>query len=390
MAKRVDFSLTADIGDIDTDSLFRRLYEVRTLIPGGYEPYFRERARYLSTLGSAKVEGNPLGYEEARVLFAGEGDPVRPEERELTNLWDAYDLMERLAADPTVQIDQGLLRAMNSLILEGLPEAMSGRRGQYRTGPSLIEDAETREIRYRPPPPAWVSDLMDRLVAHIRQWMAEESYPPPIIAALAHAGLVAIHPFEAGNGRTARLLADMILHQAGWSAEGTLVPNVVIWRNRDGYYQALRDTHGLDFQTAVDGTPFAAFHTDALSTAATMLEEFVVAFKGRQNAWREEFGTRLNERQTLGLTYIIDTGSVSSSMYARLIGASPSTAYADLTHMVSCGAAVRSGKGRNTRYAVHPDLWAQLIAAAERSGWAEKYARKGRRRDSDGGDGSGR
>ena len=90
------------------------------------------------------------------------------------------------------------------------------------------------------------------------------------------------------------------------------------------------------------------------------------------------------------MTYIIDTGSVSSSMYARLIGASPSTAYADLTHMVSCGAAVRSGKGRNTRYAVHPDLWAQLIAAAERSGWAEKYARKGRRRDSDGGDGSGR
>ena len=75
----MEFSLTADIGDIDTDSLFRRLYEVRTLIPGGYEPYFRERARYLSTLGSAKVEGNPLGYEEARVLFAGEGDPVRPE-----------------------------------------------------------------------------------------------------------------------------------------------------------------------------------------------------------------------------------------------------------------------------------------------------------------------
>ncbi|MDE2991147.1 MAG: Fic family protein [Chloroflexota bacterium] len=384
----MEFSLTADISDIDTDSLFRRLYEVRTLIPGGYEPYFRERARYLSTLASAKVEGNPLGYEEARVLFAGEGDPVRPEERELTNLHDAYGLMEQLAADATVRIDQGLLRAMNSLILEGLPDEMSRRRGQYRAGPSLIEDAESREIRYRPPPPAWVPDLMDRLVAHIQQWTAEESFPPPIIAALAHAGLVAIHPFEEGTGRTARLLADMILHQAGWSEEGMLVLNVVIWRNRDSYYQALRDTHGLDFRSDVDGTPFAAFHTDALRTAAAMLEHFVVSFKGRQDAWREEFGTRLNERQTLGLTYIIDTGSVSSSMYARLIGASPSTAYADLTHLVSCGAAVRSGKGRNTRYAANPDLLAQLIAAVERSGWAETYVRKGRRRDSDGGDGS--
>lgn len=384
----MELSLVADVGDIDTDSLFRRLYEVRTLVPGGYEPYFRERARYLNTLASAKVEGNPLGYEEARVLFAGEGDPVRPEERELTNLHDAYGLMEQLAADATVRIDQGLLRAMNSLILEGLPEAMSRRRGQYRTGPSLIEDAETREIRYRPPPPTWVPDLMDRLIAHIQQWTAEESYPPPIIAALAHAGLVAIHPFEEGNGRTARLLAEMILHQAGWSAEGMLALNVVLWRNRDGYYQALGDTHGLDFQSDVDGTPFTAFHTEALGTAASMLEHFVVAFKGRQDAWRDEFGTRLNERQTLGLTYIIDTGSVSSSMYARLLGASASTAYADLTHLVSCGAAVRSGKGRNTRYAVHPDLLAQLIAAAERSGWAETYTRKGRRGDSDGGDGS--
>ena len=119
-----------------------------------------------------------------------------------------------------------------------------------------------------------------------------------------------------------------------------------------------------------------------------MLEHFIVAFKGRQDAWRDEFGARLNDRQTLGLTYIIDTGSVSSSMYARLIGASASTAYADLTHLVSCGAAVRSGKGRNTRYAVNPDLLMQLRAALERSGWAEKYTRKGRRRDSGGSDGS--
>lgn len=382
----MDLSLTANVGDIDTDSLFRRLYEVRTLVPKGYEPYFRERARYLNTLTSAKVEGNPLGYEEARVVLSGEADPVRPEERELTNLWGAHALMAQLASDPTVGIDQGLLRAMNSLILEGLPEEMSGRRGQYRTGPSLIEDAESREIRYRPPPPAWVPDLMDRLVAHIQRWTAEESYPAPIIAALAHAGLVAIHPFEEGNGRTARLLADMILHQAGWSAEGMLALNVVIWRERDRYHQALRDTHGLDFQSEVDGTPFAAFHTDALSTAATMLEHFIEVFNGRQDAWRDEFGARLNERQTLGLTYIIDTGSVSSSMYARLIGASASTAYADLTHLVSCGAAVRSGKGRNTRYAVHPDLWSQLIAAAERSGWAEAQRSRGRRRDSGGSD----
>ena len=341
---------------IDTDFLFRRLYVVRTLIPGGFEPYFRERARYVSAHTSAQVEGNPLSDDEALLVLSGEAEPVRPEERQVKNLQEAYELMEHLAADATTRIDHGLLRTMNSMILKYLPEKESRRCGQYRTGPSLIVDAESRETRYRPPPPAWVPALMDQLVAHIQRWTAEATYPPPIIAALAHFGLVSIHPFEDGNGRTARLLADMILHQAGWSEDGMLSVNQVIWRNRDGYYQALRDTQGLDFQTALDVTPFTRFHTNALIMAATVLEECAVYFKQRLDTWQAAFSTHLTERQALGLMYMMEVRPVSSSMYARLIGTSASSAYSDLTHMVACGAAVRTGKGRNTRYALHPDL----------------------------------
>ena len=359
---------------IDTDFLYRRLYVVRTLIPGGFEPYFRERARYASAHTSARVEGNPLSDDEALLVLSGEVAPVRPEEREVTNLQDAYELMEQLAADATVRIDHGVLRTMNSLILKDLPAKVSRQRGRYRGGPSLIVDAESREIRYRPPPPAWVPALMDQLVANIKRWTAEESYPPPIIAALAHFGLVSVHPFEDGNGRTARLVADMILHQTGWSAESMLSVNQVIWRNRDAYYQALRDTQGLDFQSTVDVTPFARFHTNALITAATALEERAVLFKRRLDAWQAAFRTHLTERQALGLMYMMDVRPLSSSTYARLIGASASSAYADLTHMVACGAAVRTGKGRNTRYALHPDLQAKLHRAVERASGAEAQA----------------
>lgn len=374
MVQHVEFDLSVDMSGIDTDFLFRRIYVVRTLIPTGFEPYFRERARYASAHTSARVEGNPLGDDEALLVLSGEAAPVRPEEREVTNLQEAYELMGQLAADATVRIDHGLLRTMNSVILKDLPAEESRHRGRYRSGPSLIVDADSREIRYRPPPPAWVPDLMDQLVAHIQRWSAEATYPPPIIAALAHFGLVSVHPFEDGNGRTARLVADMILHQTGWSGESMLSVNQVIWRHRDGYYRALRETQGVDFQSTVDVTPFARFHTDALITAATLLEERAVLFKQRLDAWQAVFSTHLTERQALGLMYMMDVRPLSSSMYARLIGASASSAYADLTHMVACGAAVRTGKGRNTRYALHPDLHEKLQLASGQAVGAEDQA----------------
>ena len=97
----------------------------RTLIPSGYETYFRERARYVSAHTSARVEGNPLSDDEALIVLSGEAEPIRPEEREVTNLQEAYVLMEQLTADATLRIDHGLLRAMNSVILKDLAGARS-------------------------------------------------------------------------------------------------------------------------------------------------------------------------------------------------------------------------------------------------------------------------
>ena len=363
----MEFNLSVDMSGIGTEFLLHRLYVVRTLIPSGFEPYFRERARYVSAHASARVEGNPLSDEEALIVLSGDAEPVRPEEREVTNLLEAYELMEQLAADATVRIDHGLLRATNSVILKDLPAQESRRRGQYRTGPSLIVDADSHEIRYRPPPPAWIPQLMDQLMADIQRWTAEATYPPPVIAALAHFGLVSIHPFEDGNGRTARLLADMILHQASWSAEGMVSVNQVIWDKRSDYYAALREAQGPDFELSVDVTPFVRFHTDALSLAATRLEGRAVRFRRCLDSWTNLFREVLNDRQALGLMYMQDVRPVSSSMYARLTGASASSAYADLTDMVKRKVAVRTGKGRNTRYALHPDLQAKLQRAVERA-----------------------
>ncbi|MYD92094.1 MAG: Fic family protein [Chloroflexi bacterium] len=338
--------------------LSHRLYVIKTLVPSGYEPYFRERARYLSAHTSARVEGNPLNEAEALVILSGDAEPDGPAEIEVSNLQAAYELMEQLAEDASARIDQGLIRAMNSVILKDLPPTQSRRRGQYRLGPSLIVDSsDRRTIRYRPPQPAWIPDLMAGLVDSIQDWLKHNTHPPPVVAALAHFGLVSIHPFEDGNGRTARLLADMILRQTDWCADGMLSVNQVIFNERDSYYEGLREAQGLDFKLSVDVTPFVRFHMTALGKAAAALEDQAVAFSQRLDHLRSASSHALNERQTLALMYMIDVRPLSTSMYARLTDSSQSSAYADLVGMVNQGFVVRRGKGRNTRYAIREGLF---------------------------------
>ena len=191
---------------------------------------------------------------------------------------------------------------------------------------------------------------------------ARSSRPWPISASIS------IHPFEDGNGRTARLLADMILHQAGWSAEGMVSVNQVIWRQaQTTTTRRCVKRRAPTSNCPVDVTPFVRFHTEALELAATRLEGRVVRFRRRLDGWTNLFREVLNDRQALGLMYMQEMRPVSSSMYARLTGASASSAYADLTDMVERKAAVRTGKGRNTRYALHPDLLAKPQRAVEQA-----------------------
>jgi Fic family protein len=349
-------NLHADYPSDALDYLRERLYVARILVPPGYEAYFRKRAQYRSVQTSTAIEGNKLGETEANLVLVEDTQAASPDELEIKNLDEAYDLIRQIAGDPKVRIDEGLIRTMNSVMLRDLPTVQARSRGKYRSGTSLIVNSQTREIRYRPPAAEYVSDLMANFVADIQEWMRDQSYPGPVIAALAHFGLISIHPFEDGNGRTARLLADMILHQGNWSNEGMLSVSEAILRRQDDYYDALRSTQGEAFRADVDATPFVEFHTDVLCAAATALESTVINFNQRREWYVEQNKGALNSRQALALMFMVDVAPLSTSTFAELVGTSQATALSDLTQMLERGIVERVGQGRNTRYRVSREL----------------------------------
>ncbi len=351
------------LGDLEFAD--QRRYVIRAMVPEGYESYFQEQARYISAHTSTAIEGNPMSEEDAMRILAERSHPESPDEIEKVNLEEAYEFIAQIAADKSTRVDQGLIRTLNSIAQKGLPDPKARNRGKYRVGPSFIIDSETRAIRYRPPPAEQVPELMGELVNDINHW--SERHPGPIAAALAHFGLISIHPFDDGNGRTARLVADMILDLTGWSVESMLSVSQAILANHQGYIKALRDAQGEVFKPEVEVTPFIRFHTQALAHSAASLEEKVVAFRRRRDDYIKSTDGILNERQVTALMFMLDIGPISSSVYARLTKSSQSSAWADLGGMLEAEVAVRRGAGRNTRYTVNPEL-VRRIAEMDREG----------------------
>ena len=102
----------------------------------------------------------------------------------------------------------------------------------YRTEQNSVVDTQTGTIVYMPPEAKDVGPLMTGLV----EWINESTHtlPIPIVAAIAHYQFVTIHPYYDGNGRTARILTTLILHQGGYDLKG-------IYNLEEYYYQHLQD-----------------------------------------------------------------------------------------------------------------------------------------------------
>ena len=337
----------------------RRRAVARARVPEGYEAYFQDQARFLSAHSSVSIEGNPLDYQTAQIALLDTADED-PNRREARNASEACDFAAELAADPSLRIDQGLIRTFNSVMLKGLPGRAAGSRGRYRLHGAMIVDTVSGETNYVAPPAEWIPELMDSLEQRIAEWVRDD--PPEIAAAKTHFGLISIHPFADGNGRTARLTADLILQQMKRSADGMLSISGVLLERRPDYYAALRAAQGPEFIGEVDITVFVRFHTEALAAAVTRLEERTALLDQRRRVLEERFGDQVSSRRVVGLMYLFDLDELATSAYARFCGCAQPTALSDLNELARAGIVERIGRGRNTRYEltqVTRDLMAQ-------------------------------
>lgn len=173
---------------------------------------------------SAGIEGNRLTLQEtALVLKEGidiSGKPLK-DSIEVKNLGLAYDFLYELAQQ-NVPITENCIKQVHKLVI-GVDPSFSP--GDYRNIGVIITGSE-----HTPPEPFEVPIKMTELFDWLRQ---NENQNPIVVAAIAHHEFVKIHPFKDGNGRTARILLNLILLKKGF-------PICNIRREeRPAYYDAL-------------------------------------------------------------------------------------------------------------------------------------------------------
>jgi len=215
----------------------------------------RETARLYSTHYSTLIEGNQLEHGQVVQVIEGSGHfPGRErDEREVKGYYAALEELERVVANRG-SVSEKVIATLHAFVEGGGRKSV--KPTPYRDGQNVIRNSITRDIVYMPPEAHDVPGLMKALTV----WINEQSIlPVPLIAAVAHYQFATIHPWYDGNGRTARLLATLLLHLGGYGLKGLYALEEYYARDLISYYGALAvgPSHNYYFGRAeADITPW--------------------------------------------------------------------------------------------------------------------------------------
>ncbi|MEL6489965.1 MAG: Fic family protein [Cyanobacteria bacterium J06634_6] len=172
---------------------------------------------------------------------------------------------------------------------------------------------------------------------------------PLIKAAIAHLWFITIHPFEDGNGRIARAIADMALARADGMSDRFYSMSAQIEAERKTYYRQLERQQ----RDSVDITGWLDWFLDCLGRAITTAESTLSAILYKAELWKIANRHSVNNRQRLILNRMLDgfKGHMNTSKYAKLAKCSTDTALRDIRNLLTRGLLIQNpGGGRSTSY----------------------------------------
>lgn len=225
--------------------------------------------------------------------------------------------------------------------------------GAWRTdarGPmQVISGPIGRErVHFEAPAAARLPHEMRRF---LRWFNADDGQNPILRAALAHLWFVTIHPFDDGNGRIARALADMCLTRGENGTQRFYSMSSQISAERRDYYAILEATQ----RGTLDITPWMAWFLACLSRALDRSDTALAQVLARAEFWRTHAQESFNPRQRLMLTRLLDSweGKLTSSKWAMICKCSQDTASRDIDDLLRRGILHHDGGGgRSTGYVV--------------------------------------
>jgi len=252
-------------------------------------------------------------------------------------------------------LSEAMLFAWHEMLMEGNRYIQAGK---WRTGTEpmqVVSGAMGKEVvHFEAPPSTRVPGEMKLFVDWFNQTApggAQAIRNPILRSALVHLYFESIHPFEDGNGRIGRALAEKVLHQG--SDQPILISlSQVIEAKRQLYYDQLKQA-----QRSLQVDEWLLYFADVVMKAQEKVGE-LIEFSLQKIRLFDAFSKVLNERELKALTRMLGEGpdgfdgGMNAKKYMSLTGASKATATRDLQHLRDLGIFVSEGGGRSVRYQV--------------------------------------
>ena len=236
----------------------------------------------------------------------------------------------------------------------------TGRSGMYKIqvgswrddakGPMQVVSGAigNEKVHYEAPE----AERLDIEMTKFLEWFNKITTMDPVLkAAIAHLWFVTIHPFDDGNGRIARAIADMQLARADASRQRFYSMSAQIQRERNVYYDILEKTQ----KGNLDITKWLLWFIECLDRAISLSEENLSGVTQKAKFWESHQGVALNARQRKMLNKLMDgfEGKLTSSKWATIAKCSPDTALRDIQDLIEKGILEKEESGgRSTSYRV--------------------------------------
>ena len=301
-----------------------------------------------STGASNRIEGNQLSDEEVEELY-------RNLRIQKFNTRDEQEVAGYLELLELVFENYGKMPLTESLIfdLHGKmlrhSEKDERHRGQYKFGSNRVE-AKDQEgnvvgVIFDPTPPHLVEKEMQELLDWY-QWASNESYRHPLILLGNFLfEYLAIHPFQDGNGRTSRLLTNLLLLQEGYDFVQVVSHEQLVESHKADYYQALNRSQRSWKTDDENVSDWLLFFLHTLAAQADKALKLIT---------EEEESDLLSDNQERILNWAIEQPekSFTRKEVIEQLSLAPSTAEKAIKKLLVMNKIARSGQGRATRYRV--------------------------------------
>jgi Fic family protein len=321
----------------------------------GFEPRQQAALHTLTddVLKTSEIEGEHLNPAQVRSSLARrlgiDIGALKPVDRDVEGIVEVtLDATNKFAERLTAERLFGWHAALFPTARSGIRRIRAGAWRDDSTGPmQVVSGPMGRErVHYEAPAAA----RLDAEMAAFLDWFNADNEADWVLkAALAHLWFVSIHPFEDGNGRIARAIADMALARSEQSPQRFYSMSAQIRHERDDYYRILEQTQ----KATLNVTAWMQWFLACLDRALAAAEDSLKSVLAKTRFWERIGDFPLNARQRLVLNRLLDgfEGKLTTAKWAALAKCSHDTALRDILALVERGILVRSAEGgRSTNY----------------------------------------